>query len=128
MPVQEFERAAFDVGEGRVLFVLGQEFYADDNFPNSDFSLATVLGPGNAIVDEIFTKSGVKLEPERRIARDVKDRLTISDHLEAIDADLGASKRSSGGAREPRKPWNFGTDSVLSIKITRASGRRRDRR
>jgi hypothetical protein len=79
---------AFDVGEGRALFVLGQEFYADDDFPNSDFSLATVLGPGNAIVDEIFTKNGAKLEPERRIARAVKDRLTIPDHLEVIEADL----------------------------------------
>jgi hypothetical protein len=69
---------------------LGQEFYADDNFPNSDFSLATVLGPGNAIVDEIFTKNGAKLEPERRIARDVKDRLTIPDHLEVINADLAS--------------------------------------
>jgi len=47
-----------------------------------------VLGPGNAIVDEIFTKNGAKLEPERRIGRDVKDRLTIPDHLEIIDADL----------------------------------------
>jgi hypothetical protein len=91
---------AFDIGDGlpaeasaktgRVLFVQGQEFYADDDFPNSDFSLATVLGPGNAIVDEIFTKSGEKLEPERRIARDVKNRLTIPDHLEVIDADLAS--------------------------------------
>jgi len=80
---------AFDIGEGRILFVQGQEFYPDDDFPNSDFSLATVLGPGNAVVDEIFTKSGAKLDPERRIARDVKDRLTIPDHLEVIDADLG---------------------------------------
>ena len=89
---------AFDVGDGspaeasakagRALFVLGQEFYADDDFPNSDFSLATVLGPGNAIVDGIFTKNGAKLEPERRIARAVKDRLTIPDHLEVIEADL----------------------------------------
>jgi hypothetical protein len=89
---------AFDVGEGspaeasakagRVVFVLGQEFYADETFPNNNFSLVTVLGPGNAVVDEIFTKNGTKLEPERRIARDVKDRLTIPDHLEVIDADL----------------------------------------
>jgi hypothetical protein len=81
---------AFDIGDGRVLFVLGQEFYADDEFPNTDFSLVTVLGPGNVITDEIFTKSGTKLEPERRIARDVKERLTIPDHLDIVDADLAA--------------------------------------
>ena len=85
---------AFDVGEGRALFVQGQEFYADDEFPNSDFSLVTVLGPGNMVTDEIFTKSGAKLEPERRIARDVKDRLTIPDHLEVIDADLATIESS----------------------------------
>jgi hypothetical protein len=81
---------AFNIDEGRVLFVLGQEFYADDEFPNTDFSLVTVLGPGNVITDEILTKSGTKLEPERRIARDVKDRLTIPDHLEIVEAELAA--------------------------------------
>jgi hypothetical protein len=95
---------AFDVGGGRVLFVQGQEFYADDDFPNSDFSLATVLGPGNAIVDEIFTKSGAKLEPERCIARDVKNRLTIPDHLDIIDADLATIETSLAPAEgTPRR-------------------------
>ena len=79
---------AFDIGEGRILFVQGQEFYPDDEFPNSDFSLVTVLGPGNAVADEIFTKSGAKLDPERRITKEVKDRVTIPDHLETIEADL----------------------------------------
>jgi hypothetical protein len=110
---------AFDISDGlpagalakagRVLFVLGQEFYAGDDFPNSDFSLATVLGPGNAIVDEIFTKTGAKLEPERRIARDVKDRLTIPDHLEVIEADLTT------------------IESALPPAAIHASGRRPDR-
>lgn len=100
---------AFAIGDGRVLFVLGQEFYAGDDFPNSDFSLATVLGPGNAIVDEIFTKTGATLEPERRIARDVKDRLTIPDHLEVIEADLTT------------------IESALPPAAIHASGRRPDR-
>jgi hypothetical protein len=104
---------AFDIGEGRILFVQGQEFYADETFPNSDFSLVTVLGPGTTVVDEIFTKSGAKLEPERRIARDVKERLTIPDHLEVIDADLATIEASLPPAENT---------------VTRASGRRRDRR
>src|SRR5262245_26885986 len=79
---------AFDIGDGRVLFVLGQEFYPDDEFPNADFSLVSVLGPNNVIADEIFVKDGTKLVPERRIAREVKDRLTIPDHLEIVEADL----------------------------------------
>jgi hypothetical protein len=79
---------AFDAGDGRVVFVQGQEFYGDDDFPNMDFSLVDVLGPGRVVVDALIMKDGAKLEPERRVGRAVKDRLTIPDHLEVIEADL----------------------------------------
>ena len=89
---------AFDISDGlpagalakagRVIFVQGQEFYADADFPNSDFSLVDVLGPGDVIVDALITKDGARLEPERHIKREVKDRLIIPDHLEMIETDL----------------------------------------
>jgi hypothetical protein len=71
-----------------VIFVQGQEFYADDDFPNTDFLIVDVLGPGKVVVDTLITRDGAKLEPERRIGREVKDRLTIPEHLEVIEADL----------------------------------------
>jgi hypothetical protein len=89
---------AFDISDGlptgasakagRVIFVQGQEFYADDDFPNTDFSIVDVLGPGKVVVDTLITRDGARLEPERRIGREVKDRLTIPEHLEVIEADL----------------------------------------
>jgi hypothetical protein len=79
---------AFDIGDRRIVFVQGQEFYPDDEFPNSDFSLVAVLGSGNSVVDEIVVKIGARLQPERRIGRDVKDRLTIPEHLEVVEGDL----------------------------------------
>lgn len=103
---------AFDVGDRRIVFVQGQEFYADDEFPNTDFSLVDVLGPGNAAVDAIFIKTGARLEPERRIGRDVKDRLTIPDHLEIIEGDLETIESPLTASERP---------------ATRASERRRDR-
>jgi hypothetical protein len=79
---------AFDIGDRRVLFVQGQEFYPDKSFPNTDFSLVDVLGSDNRVVDAIFAKTGTKLEPERRIEREVKNRLRMPDHLEVVEGEL----------------------------------------
>ena len=57
-------------------------------YASRDFSLVDVLGPGDVIVDALITKDGARLEPERHIKREVKDRLIIPDHLEMIETDL----------------------------------------
>jgi hypothetical protein len=90
---------AFDVGDRRIVFLQGQEFYPDAEFPNRDFSLVAVLGPGNSVVDEIFVKTGAVLQPERRIGRDVKNRLTIPDHLEVMEGDLKTIEAALTSAR-----------------------------
>ena len=72
---------AFDVGDGQVLFVLGQEFYESEDFPNTDFSLIDVFAPGQTVGDLLFLKDGQRLEPERRISSDLKRQLSIPDHL-----------------------------------------------
>jgi hypothetical protein len=90
---------AFDAGDRRIVFVQGQEFYAEDDFPNTDFSLVDVLGPGNTVVDAIFIKTGARLQPERSIRRDVKNRLAIPDHLAVIEGDLKTIEAALTSAR-----------------------------
>jgi hypothetical protein len=80
---------AFDLDSGSsTIFVLGQEFYEDDDFPNSDFSMVEILGGSGQPVDVLLTKRGRKLEPERRVPAHVKNQLDLPEHLEVIQAPL----------------------------------------
>jgi hypothetical protein len=91
---------AFDAGENRVVFIQGQEFYAATDFPNTDFSIVDVLGPGGVVVDGIFTKDGVKLDPERHVSRHIKNELTIPDHLEIVQASLDSLEQTLAAAAD----------------------------
>lgn len=75
-------------GGSTTIFVIGQEFYEDDDFPNSDFSMVEILGGSGRPVDTLVTKRGLKLAPERVIPANVKNRLDMPEHLEVIDAPL----------------------------------------
>jgi hypothetical protein len=78
---------AFDAGPGRTIVVAGQEFYADDTFPNSDFSIVEVQGPAGA-VDVVITRAGRKVEPERRVSAAQKRSMELPDHLEIVDVAI----------------------------------------
>jgi len=79
---------AFEADNARVLFVCGQEFYADDVFPNADFSLVTVLGSAGQPADSLIQHRGRKLEPERVVKSAIKRALQIPDHLETVAGPL----------------------------------------
>ena len=80
---------AFDRDSGSsTMFVIGQEFYEDDDFPNSDFSIVEILGGSGRPVDTVVIKRGRKLAPERVIPAHVKNQLDLPEHLEVIDAPL----------------------------------------
>lgn len=80
---------AFEHTEGSSIFVVGQEFYEDDDFPSTDFSIVEILGESGTPVDAIVRTHGVKLTPERVIPATVKRRLELSEHLTVVDATLG---------------------------------------
>ena len=90
---------AFDAGDHHVLFIQGQEFYDTPDFPNTDFSIVDVLGPGDVVVDALLIKDGVKLDPERRVTPEIKNQLTIPDHLEIVRANLDELERALPPAR-----------------------------
>jgi hypothetical protein len=85
---------AFRIGPRKVAFIDGQEFYASRSFPNSDFSLVSILGRDGREIDFTIRKAGSRLTPVRQIPAEVKQRLSIPEHLAVIDAGLDDLERS----------------------------------
>ncbi|HZM00640.1 MAG TPA: hypothetical protein VFD43_10350, partial [Planctomycetota bacterium] len=75
---------AFQVEPERMMFVTGQAFYRSGRFPNSDFSIATVLDESGREVELFIEKRGEPLKPVRRIPAEVKARLRQPGHLELL--------------------------------------------
>jgi hypothetical protein len=75
-------------GGASTIFVIGQEFYDDDDFPNSDFAIVEILGGSGRPVDVLVTKRGRKLTPERVVAAGVKNQLELPEHLEVVATPL----------------------------------------
>ena len=79
---------AFDHDGDTAVFIVGQEFYEDDDFPNTDFSMIEILGEGGQPIDILLTKRGRKLQPERVVPAAVKNRLDLPSHLTIVPATL----------------------------------------
>ena len=79
---------AFDHGGNAVVFIVGQEFYEDDDFPNSDFSIIEILGSRGSPVDIWTEKTGRKLTPNRVVPAKLKWTLELPEHLEVVDGPL----------------------------------------
>ena len=79
---------AFQLDEHRVVFISGQEFYAEAKFPSLDFSLVNVLDEAGRAVDMFIEKRGPKAVPARVIPSTIKNTLVIPDHLETRRIDI----------------------------------------
>ena len=73
---------AFELQDGRVLFISGQEFYPGAKFPSLDFSLVYFLDETGRTVDMQIEKRGPKAAPQRLVPAAIKERLEIPEHLE----------------------------------------------
>lgn len=73
---------AFELDNRRLVFVMGQEFYAGAKFPSLDFSLVHVLDKTGNAVDMVIEKRGGRTTPARTIPAAVKQRMTLPEHLE----------------------------------------------
>lgn len=79
---------AFDLGNGTLAFVVGQQFYSASQFPSLDFSLVYPLdGSGNS-ADELIDKRGPKATPVRVIPGSVKLQLEIPEHLAVVHGSV----------------------------------------
>ena len=79
---------AFEHDAGSSIFVVGQEFYEDDDFPNSDFSMVEILGTHGRPADVLLVKRGRKLQPERVVPAAVKNQLQLPETLTIVPAPL----------------------------------------
>ncbi|HSR40734.1 MAG TPA: hypothetical protein VLL48_01145 [Longimicrobiales bacterium] len=79
---------AFDLGDGRIVIVVGQRFYPEARFPSLDFSLVHPLDGEGAAVDEWIEKRGPRAEPDRVIPADVKWEMEIPEHLSVVRVSL----------------------------------------
>jgi len=87
---EEDEGACYAFGEGsdQSVFVVGQEFYEDEDFPNSDFSMIELLGQRGQAVDVLLVKRGAPLRPIRVVPANVKRRYEIPEHLTVVAVPL----------------------------------------
>ncbi|HXU87354.1 MAG TPA: hypothetical protein VFQ62_00735 [Methylomirabilota bacterium] len=91
---------AFDHEGNAAVFIIGQEFYEDDDFPNTDFSMVEILGERGQAIDVLIVKRGRKLQPERLIAAAVKNRLELPEHLTIVP---GALERIEASLSRPER-------------------------
>lgn len=91
----EFEEAedegachAFQLDQGRIVFVSGQDFYDSAKFPNSDFSLVDILADDGRLIESFIEKNGTRLKALRKISSRQKAGMRIPEHLEIIEGDL----------------------------------------
>ena len=73
---------AFELDDGRVLFIAGQEFYPGAEFPSLDFSLVYFLDESGQTVDMQIEKRGGRASAQRLVPAAIKERLEIPEHLE----------------------------------------------
>jgi hypothetical protein len=90
---------AFELGPESTVFIVGQEFYEDDDFPNSDFSLIDVLGTHGNAIDTLVEKAGSKLIPERLIPAAAKHMMEMPEHLTVINASVDVIEHALTHAR-----------------------------
>jgi hypothetical protein len=79
---------AFDHDGHAAVFIVGQEFYEDNDFPNTDFSMVEILGHRGQAIDVLIVKRGRTLRPERIIPAAVKNGLELPEHLTIVPGEL----------------------------------------
>jgi hypothetical protein len=91
---------AFEHDAGSSVFVVGQEFYEDEDFPNTDFAMVEILGTHGRPVHILLVKRGAKLAPERVVPAAVKSRLELPEHLTIVPAPLDRIEAALGERRD----------------------------
>lgn len=81
---------AFDLGDGRILFIRGQEYYRDGDFPCLEFSIVQAIDESGAVALEWVETRAPAVPPARvipaRRKRDLAERLP--GHLDVVRASL----------------------------------------
>lgn len=84
---------AFQLQDGRIRFIDGQDYHASARFPNTDFSLVHILSDDGELLESQIAKHGQKLKPVRIIPAKVKSNLKVPGHLEIIQGNVDDLER-----------------------------------
>ncbi len=79
---------AFNLGDGRVVFISGQEFYPSSKFPSLDFSLIYILDEEGQAVDMLIEKRGGRADPVRTIPASAKWEMEVPQSLSVVEGAL----------------------------------------
>ena len=79
---------AFQVGNNRVLFLSGQQYYETAAFPCLAFSIVEILDERERIADQWIERRGPKVTPQRTIPASVKRGLELPEDQETVDGTL----------------------------------------
>lgn len=79
---------AFQIGDDKIVFVVGQEFYRSSKFPNTDFELVHIYDRARNLVEMLVFNHGVRLKPARKISAEQKVKLNLPDHLDTYTGNL----------------------------------------
>jgi hypothetical protein len=90
--IEEFEDEgatfAFQVEENSILFISGQEFYSNEWFPNSHFSIVEILNSTGKLAKLLIETQGQKLTPLRTIKKHPKNWADWPEHLQLVEGKL----------------------------------------
>jgi len=90
--LEEFEDEgacyAFEIAEGQIFFLSGQQYYESAKFPCLDFSLVHVLDEDEQVADVLIEKRGARAVPDRVIPVEVKVRMELPEDQEIIEGRL----------------------------------------
>lgn len=89
----------FQIGERRMVFVCGQEFYATSDFPSLDFSLVHALGADGRPVAAWLDVHGPRTNPDVTVPAGRKVTLVLPGHLEVREASVASVETDLGPAR-----------------------------
>jgi hypothetical protein len=78
----------FALDEASAVFIVGQEFSGEEDFPNSDFSMVEILGVDGSPIDILLEKHGTTLQPERVVPAVVKWQFEAPEHLDVVEVPL----------------------------------------
>ncbi len=79
---------AFELIDGGIAFLSGQEFYPGAGFPSLDFSLVFPLDEEGRAVDMLIEKRGSRARPTRTIPSKVKWEMALPESLSVVQGSL----------------------------------------
>ena len=79
---------AFQSDVNSIVFIVGQEFYPDSRFPNTDFSVIQVYDGRGDLAEFWVSRDGERLDPVRRIDATSRERLTVPECFAVVEGEL----------------------------------------